>query len=248
MLKHKETVRRSEVELIPAIDVLDGKVVRLRRGNFDAVTVYGADPVAQARSWLEQGAALIHVVDLAGARDGVPDRTLCEALGSAGIRFQIGGGMRTTELVAEALSLGAERVVVGTAAVWEPATLASMLDAVGPRRIVAAIDVRGGKAQGAGWLDEGRDLDVVLRDLANAGTHRALVTGIGRDGTMDGPDVELLEIAAEVAPQIRLIASGGVGTLDDLRLLGTLGVEGVIVGRALYEGRFSLAEALVAIR
>jgi len=232
------------MQLIPAIDVLDGRVVRLTRGDFDAVTVYGESPVVQARAWMDQGADLVHVVDLAGARDGRPDAALWQTLGDAGIRFQVGGGLRTPELVAAAVAAGAARAVVGTAAVWEPQTLAAMLSAVGREQIVAAIDVRGGRAQGAGWLDAGRDLGAVLSDLAAAGVSRALVTGIARDGTMDGPDIELLELAAAAAPDIALIASGGVGSLDDLRALRPLEVEGVIVGRALYEGRFTVAEAL----
>ncbi len=235
------------MQLIPAIDVLDGRVVRLTRGNFDAVTVYGESPVIQARSWMDQGADLVHVVDLAGARDGRPDPALWQTLGDAGIRFQVGGGLRTADLVAAAVAAGATRAVVGTAAVWEPKTLGAMLAAVGPDQIVAAIDVRDGKAQGAGWLDAGRDLSPVLSDLAAAGILRALVTGIARDGTMDGPDVELLERAAAAAPNIRLIASGGVGSLEDLQALRPLDVEGVIVGRALYEGRFTIAQALAVL-
>lgn len=247
MLIHKQAKVNWGMQLIPAIDVLDGKVVRLHRGNFDEVTVYGDDPVAQAQSWLDQGASLVHVVDLAGARDGVPDRSLWQALGAAGVAFQVGGGIRTAELVADAIEAGAARAVVGTAAVWEPETMAAMLAAVGPSRVVAAIDVRGGKAQGAGWLDAGRDVGDVLADLAAAGAVRALVTGIGRDGTMDGPDTDVLHHAGAVAPGLALIASGGVGSLEDLRALRPLGVEGVIVGRALYERRFSVAEALGAV-
>jgi len=237
----------NDMQLIPAIDVLDGRVVRLNRGDFDAVTVYGESPVVQAQAWMDQGADLVHVVDLAGARDGRSDPALWQTLGDAGIRFQVGGGLRTSGLVVAAVAAGAARAVVGTAAVWDPKTLGAMLAAVGPEQIVAAIDVRDGKAQGAGWLDAGRDLGAVLGDLAAAGLSRALVTGIARDGTMDGPDVELLEQAAAAAPDIRLIASGGVGTLDDLRALRPLEVEGVIVGRALYEGRFTVAEALAAL-
>ncbi len=236
------------MELIPAVDVLDGKVVRLVRGRYDQVTVYGDDPVAQARDWIAQGAALVHVVDLAGARDGHPDRGLWERLGGAGLRFEIGGGVRRASDAAAAVAAGAERVVVGTAAVWDRPTLGKMIAAVGAERLVAAIDVRGGRAAGAGWLDAGRDLGAVLPELAGAGLIRALVTGISRDGTMEGPDVALLEQAASLAPELRLIASGGVGSLADLEALGGMPFEGVIVGRALYEGVFTVTEALAALR
>ncbi len=232
------------MELIPAVDVLDGAVVRLVHGRYDEVTVYGDDPAAQAAAWMAQGAGLVHVVDLAGARDGTPDRSLWQRLRAAGVRFEIGGGIRNVADATGAVEAGAERVVVGTAAVWDRPVLEEMLAAVGPERLVAAIDVRNGRAAGAGWLDEGRDLATVLPDLAAAGVVRALVTGISRDGTMQGPDVELLEEAAALAPLLRLIASGGVGSLTDLEALAARPFEGVIVGRALYEGVFTVAEAL----
>ncbi len=235
------------MQLIPAVDVLDGEVVRLVRGRYDKVTVYGDDPAAQAAAWIAQGAALVHVVDLAGARDGTPDRALWARLGSAGVRFEIGGGIRRAADVVGAVEAGAERVVVGTTAVWEPAVFGEMIAAVGAERLVAAIDVREGRAAGAGWLDEGRELATVLAELAGAGLVRALVTGISRDGTMQGPDVALLERAAALEPGLRLIASGGVGSLADLEALAPKPFEGVIVGRALYEGVFTVAEALAAL-
>jgi phosphoribosylformimino-5-aminoimidazole carboxamide ribotide isomerase len=228
------------VQIIPAVDVLDGRVVRLMHGDYDRVTVYADDPVARAAAWVEEGAPLVHVVDLAGARSGDPDSRLWELLTEAGVPFQVGGGIRTASVARAALQAGALRVVMGTAAVWDPGILAEVGAA---DRVVAAVDVRGGRATGAGWLDEGRALDDVLDGLAAAGVRRMLVTGISRDGTMEGPETELLR-SVMADGRFAVIASGGVGSLDDIAAVGRLGCEGVIVGRALYEGRFSLAAAL----
>lgn len=230
------------IEIIPAVDVLDGAVVRLTHGDFDRVTVYDPDPVAKARSWNDQGAGLVHVVDLDGARTGRPSPELWRRLAAAGVRFQVGGGIRTARSAESAMAAGAARVVLGTAAVWDPDVLAEIGD-VG--RIVAAVDVRDGRATGAGWMDEGRPLTDVLDDLAARGVPRLLVTGIARDGTMEGPETELLGVVL-ADRRFRVIASGGVGSLADIRGVATLGCEGVIVGRALYEGCFTLDEALAA--
>ena len=232
--------------VIPAVDMLGGKVVRLRRGEYDDVTVYGDDPAQQLLSWGEQGAPIVHVVDLAGARDGSGDRGAWRHLGSTGVPFQIGGGIRSVSVAEDVIAAGAARVVLGTAAVWEPGVVAEIVAAIGAERVVAAIDVRAGKATGAGWLDEGRDLADVLADLTAAGVVRALATGITTDGTLGGPDVGLLAEVIDLAPELALIASGGVGSLDDVTALAGLDVEAAIVGRALYDGRFTLAEAQVA--
>jgi phosphoribosylformimino-5-aminoimidazole carboxamide ribotide isomerase len=230
------------LEIIPAVDVLDGRVVRLLHGEYDKVTVYHDDPVTQARQWVQQGATLVHVVDLEGARTGRPDHSLWHALADEGVPFQVGGGIRTVEAARAALDAGAARVVMGTAAVWEPRLLAAVGDTA---RVVAAVDVRGGRATGAGWLDEGRDLDSVLDGLAGAGVERMLVTGIGRDGTMEGPEVELTRSVVEDG-RFAVIGSGGVGTLDDLPRIAEIGCEALIVGRALYEKRFTLQQAIAA--
>ncbi len=232
------------MEIIPAVDVLAGSVVRLMHGDYGAVTRYGDDPVARVSAFLAEGASLVHVVDLEGARSGKPDDRLLTALAATGGRFQIGGGIRTAEAANRVLSKGAARVVMGSAAVWEPEVLAGVGEI---QRVVAAIDVRKGRATGGGWLDDGRALDGVLDGVAGVGVQRVLVTGIDTDGTMDGPDLALLRrVMAD--GRFAVIASGGVGSLDDLRRVAEVGCEGVIVGRALYEGRFTLAEALEAVR
>jgi phosphoribosylformimino-5-aminoimidazole carboxamide ribotide isomerase len=227
-------------QIIPAVDILEGRVVRLLHGDYQKVTVYAEDPVECALGWIEGGASLVHVVDLAGARDGVPDPRLWEAMAAAGVAFQVGGGIRDSNTARLALEAGAQRVVMGTAAVWNPETL---VEVGAPERVVAAVDVRSGLAQGSGWLDEGRPVEEVLEILAGLGVGRALVTGIGRDGTMEGPEVDLLgQVVGD--GRFGVIASGGVGSLADLAVVARLGCEAVIVGRALYEHRFTLAEAI----
>lgn len=234
-------------EVIPAVDVLEGRVVRLNRGDYAQVTVYAEDPAAQAAEWMRRGARRVHVVDLAGARDGSHSESLWRTLAAAGVEFQVGGGIRTVDTANAAVAAGAGRVVVGTAAVWEPATLAAIVAAVEARRVVVAVDVRDGKATGAGWRDEGRDLATVLDQIQQAGVGRVLVTGISRDGTMAGPDLDLLAETMAAAPELAVIASGGVGTLDHIAQAAALGAEGAIVGRALYEGVFTLEEALALL-
>ena len=228
------------LQIIPAVDVLDGKVVRLMHGDYERVTEYGDDPVAQALEWMRQGADLVHVVDLEGARSGDPDESLWRRLAEADVAFQVGGGIRTAEIATRALEAGAQRVVLGTAAVWDPAILGQIPD---PAQAVAAVDVRGGKATGAGWLDEGKNLSDVLDGLSEAGIRRLLVTGIERDGTMEGPSTDVL-LSALRHGGFSVIASGGVGQLPDLDVIARLGCEAVIVGRALYEGRFEVSDAI----
>lgn len=232
-------------ELIPAIDVLDGNVVRLERGDYEAVTIYGSDPIGTARSFLEAGAPIVHVVDLEGARIGAADVALRQALAADGIRFQTGGGLRSAPDVAAAIADGAERAVVGTTALWDSAELAHMIAAVGPAALVVAVDVADGRARGAGWLDEGRPFDMLLDELMELGVERILVTAIDRDGMMQGPDLELLGRAVDSG--LATIASGGVGTLADLGAVAATGAAGAIVGRAIYENRFTVAEAVAAV-
>ncbi len=232
-------------ELIPAIDVLGGNVVRLERGDYEAVTVYGSDPIATAQSFLDAGAPIVHVVDLEGARTGSADAALRRKLGVGGVRFQTGGGLRSAADVLAAIADGAERAVVGTTALWDSAELAGMVGAVGPGGLVVAVDVADGRARGAGWLDEGRPLDMVLEELVAVGVERILVTAIVRDGMMLGPDLELLSRAVESG--LAVIASGGVGTLADLDAIAATGAAGAIVGRAIYENRFTVAEAVAAV-
>ncbi len=234
------------LQIIPAVDVLDGAVVRLLRGNYDNVTEYADDPASSVASWVDSGADLVHVVDLGAARSGEADLALWHGIGSATSVFQAAGGIRTAEVARAVVEGGASRVVAGTAAVWTPAVLGAIVTAVGSERVVAAIDVRDGRARGAGWEDGGRPLGDVVAGALDAGAGRLMVTGIATDGTMDGPDLGLMASVVEMSP-VPVIASGGVGTLDHLRSLPATGVEAVVVGRALYEGAFSYSEAVTAV-
>jgi len=234
------------VQVIPAVDVLNGAVVRLLQGDYDAITTYGADPIRVASSWIDDGASMVHVVDLSGARTGDPNRQLWRSLAGAGVMFQIGGGIRSAESALAALEAGAERVVVGSAAVHSSRILSEIVDAAGPDRVVVAIDVRSGRARGSGWEDHGVALDVVVHRVVAAGVEMALVTGIEHDGAMDGPNIDLLTEVQTMAPDLELIASGGVGSLGDIAVLRERCCNAVVVGRALYEGRFSLSEAIDA--
>lgn len=236
------------MQFIPAIDVLDGKVVRLLRGSYDDVTVYAEDALAMARSHVRQGADLLHVVDLGSARDGSDHaRTgLCRALGEEGIPFQVGGGIRDPAAASAAIRAGATRVVLGTAVVVGGGELDSIVTEVGSERVVAAIDVRDGRARGSGWEDQGTPLAEVLDRATGLGISWALVTGIARDGTMEGPDHDLFREVRRGWPAVRVIASGGVGGLVDLEELSSAGLDAVVVGRALYEGRFTVEAAIAA--
>lgn len=232
------------MQVIPAVDVLGGEVVRLRRGDYGRVTRFAADPVAAAAGFVEDGAELVHVVDLEAARSGRGDPALWDALGRAGLPFQAAGGIRGSADARRALDAGAHRVVSGTTAVWDSDALAAIAGAAGGA-LVAALDVRDGVALGAGWTDRGRSLDDVLAAVGAAGVARVMVTAVAADGMLAGPDLPLVRSMAASAG-VPVIASGGVSTPDDLTALAATGAEAAVVGRALYEGRFTLAEAMAA--
>jgi phosphoribosylformimino-5-aminoimidazole carboxamide ribotide isomerase len=237
-------------ELYPAIDLRAGRAVRLLRGDYDAETVYSDDPVEVARAYERAGAGWIHVVDLDAARTGQPaNLDLVAAIArSVSCAIECGGGVRTLEAADRLIGAGVRRVVVGTAAVEQPG-LVSEMNRRHPGSVAAGLDARGRDLAVRGWTENsGLDLVDAARRLEDEGAAALIVTEIGRDGTMVGPDVEQLE-AVLSATSVDVIASGGVGTLDDLRVLAGLSVgprrvSGVIVGRALYEGRFSVEEAL----
>lgn len=232
------------MQVIPAIDVLDGGVVRLRQGDYGDVTRFGDDPVAVIRAFSDDGADLVHVVDLAAARTGRPSPDLWTSIGTVGTPFQAAGGIRGFAAGLDALTAGAARVVTGTTAVWDRDGLEALVSAAGCR-LVAAIDVKDGKAVGAGWTDDGRALDDVLERVENAGVARLMVTAIATDGMLTGPDLALLRrVIARV--EVPVIASGGVGSLDDLRAIRDAGAEAAVIGRALYDDLFTLQEAMDA--
>jgi phosphoribosylformimino-5-aminoimidazole carboxamide ribotide isomerase len=238
------------VELYPAIDVRDGRCVRLYQGDYDRETVYGDDPVAQARAFAADGAPWIHVVDLDAARTGDPrNRSVVAAVAAAvDVPVQAGGGVRDDGAADALLTGGVRRVVVGTAALDDPDWV-RRLAARYPGRVAIGLDARGRDVAVRGWVeDSGHDLVEVARRFDDAGVAALVVTEIGRDGTLAGPALDqLADVLA--ATRLDVVASGGVGTLDDLRVLAGLDVggrrlSGAIVGRALYEGAFALADAL----
>jgi phosphoribosylformimino-5-aminoimidazole carboxamide ribotide isomerase len=234
------------VQIIPAVDVLDGAVVRLQQGRFDRVTTYGDDPVSVVAGFVSEGAEVVHVVDLGGARSGEPNHALWARLGDAQVPFQAAGGIRDAAGAEEILAFGAVRVVTGTTAVWNEAELRAMVAAAGPA-LVVAVDVKYGQAVGAGWADSGRPMHAVVASAVEAGAARLMVTSVAGDGMLSGPDLALLSDIVGAA-RLPVIASGGVGTIDDVTAVRGLGVEAVVIGRALYEGRFTLTEALEAAR
>jgi phosphoribosylformimino-5-aminoimidazole carboxamide ribotide isomerase len=232
-------------ELIPAVDVLDGRAVRLRSGRREEVTLEGGDPVELARRFRDEGAGRLHVVDLDGAFSGEPSRGLLERLAAVGLPTQVGGGYRSVEAVAAALEGGADRVMVGTAAL-SPTFLRDAVTVAGDR-LVVAIDVKEGKVAVEGWT-ETADVDPVelARRCAAAGVARVLVTSTARDGSLAGPDVELLADVVSAAG-LPVLAAGGIGSVDDVTTVRDLGCEGAVAGSALLAGRFSLPAALAAL-
>jgi phosphoribosylformimino-5-aminoimidazole carboxamide ribotide isomerase len=238
------------VEVIPAIDLLGGRVVRLSRGDYAAVTAYDDDPVAVARRWQEAGARRLHLVDLDAAREGRARQAdaIARVVAAVDVPCQVAGGIRGAGDVAQALAAGADRVVLGSALISDPCLARTLVERHGPDRIVAALDVREGQALGDGWVEGARGTEVIglARRLAGAGVRWLAVTAIARDGQMSGPDYDLLEAVRAAVSGASIIASGGVGGLADIRELAARGFDAAITGRALYEGAFTLEDALVA--
>ena len=237
--------------LYPAIDIRDGKAVRLAQGDFAAETVYDADPLSAARAWVEGGARWLHVVDLDGARDGAPANLahLERIAGELGVPVQFGGGLRSLDSVSAALAAGAERVILGTAAYTDVDFLDDVLAAHGDR-VVVSVDVRGGRVASAGWTQQTEmEAAAVIEHLQRRGVKRLVYSTIERDGMLTGPDLDEVRRVAE-AVRGTFIYSGGIGTLEDLAALASLrqvNLTGVIVGKALYERRFGVAEAQAAL-
>jgi phosphoribosylformimino-5-aminoimidazole carboxamide ribotide isomerase len=239
------------MQIIPAIDLLDGQCVRLHQGDYDQVTRFSDDPVAQALSWQEQGAERLHLVDLDGARSGEPvnDAAIKAITAALAIPVQLGGGVRSAERAEELLAAGLERVILGTVALEQP-ELVKQLARTHPGRIVVGIDARDGQVATRGWLETSSiEATALARELSACGIAAIISTDIATDGTLAGPNLDALRAMA-AASAVPVIASGGIGTLEHLLSLlplQSLGVSGVIVGRALYDGRVNLAEALQAI-
>ncbi len=240
------------MQLFAAVDIRDGRCVRLRQGDYGAETVYDDDPVARAVEMAEAGAAWIHVVDLDGARSGRPDNasTVAEIAAVVDVPVQAGGGVRTAATAEAWFAAGVERVVLGTAALRDPELVRGLARS---HRIAVGLDARAGDVATDGWLQgSGQSVLEVARSFAADGVDAFVVTDISRDGTLEGPDIGGLASVLD-AVSVDMIASGGVGQIGDLAALAGLEgragrrLSGVIVGTALYEGRFTVAEAVAAL-
>ena len=240
------------MRLYPAIDILDGNAVRLVRGDFAARTVYETDPLGAAGAWVKAGARHLHVVDLDGARSGEPVNLehLRRISAELDVDVQFGGGLRSAQSVRDALGAGAARVLLGTAAFTDPDLLEEVLAVHGPERVLVSVDARGGRVATAGWTARTElSAQDALRSLCGRGVRRFVFTDVDRDGMLEGPDLaEVRRLAGAV--DAALVYSGGIGRLADLEDLARLrapNLDGVIVGKALYEQRFTVAEAQRAL-
>jgi phosphoribosylformimino-5-aminoimidazole carboxamide ribotide isomerase len=246
------------VKLYPAIDILGGNAVRLVKGDFDAKKVYDEDPLSAARGWVDAGAEYLHVVDLDGAKTGKPVNLsqLERIAADAGVPVQYGGGLRTPEAVAAALDAGAKRVILGTAAFSDPELLREVLDAHGAERVLVGVDVRGGRVATHGWL---QSTDIQARDafaeLRKLGVRHFVFTNVDHDGMLDGANRDEVAWVAKAAGEGSVIISGGIGSSEDLQAIADLrrdlsldAIDGVIVGTALYERRFTVAEGKEALQ
>ncbi len=245
------------MRLYPAIDILDGSAVRLVKGDFQARTVYDPDPVAAALAWVAAGARQLHVVDLDGAKSGEPVNLeqLRRIAAESGVPVQYGGGLRSAGAVVDALEAGASRVVLGTVAFTAPEVLAEALATGGADRVAVSVDVRGGRVATHGWMQtSGTPAREAFAELRAAGVSEFVFTNIDHDGMLDGPNRDEVVWAAREAGDGGLVFSGGIGALSDLEQLAALReqeglgrLSGVIVGKALYEGRFTIEQALAAL-
>jgi phosphoribosylformimino-5-aminoimidazole carboxamide ribotide isomerase len=239
------------VILLPAVDIRDGRAVRLRQGDFDDETVYAEDPLEAARSFVEAGARFLHVVDLDGAKRGEPVNLhhLSRIRDKLDVAVQYGGGLRSLVAVREALAAGAERVVLGTAALTDSDFLDEALATWNPR-VLVAVDVRGGHVSVAGWTKETQMLaEDVIERMQRRGVQRFVFTNVDRDGMLEGPDLDEVRRVAEVV-RGRFLYSGGISSAADLAALRDLrlvNLAGVISGKALYEERFTVAEGNAAL-
>ena len=239
-------------EILPAIDLSGGRVVRLRQGDFARETAYDHDAVAVARGFADAGATWLHVVDLDGAHDGEPRQLelvaeiIAEVHGR--MRVEVGGGLRTPAAVAGAIGTGASRIAVGTAALHDPAFALTLVARYGPSRVVGSLDIRDGQAYGEGWRlgSPGVPAAEALEMLSAAGIDTFEVTAIDRDGLLGGPDIALLRSLVRLG-RGRIIASGGITSLGDVLAVQAAGCAGAIIGRAIYEGRIDVRDVVKAL-
>ncbi|MDL3985162.1 1-(5-phosphoribosyl)-5-[(5-phosphoribosylamino)methylideneamino]imidazole-4-carboxamide isomerase [Shewanella xiamenensis] len=238
--------------IIPAIDLIDGKVVRLYQGDYGQQTTFDLSPLAQLQSYQDQGAKWLHIVDLTGAKEPAKRQTTLIAKLTAGLNanIQVGGGIRTEEQVAELLSLGVKRVVIGSLAIKEPELVKGWFNKFGSEAICLALDVNinqsGEKIVAvSGWQSGGgKSLESIVEDFSQVGLKHALVTDISRDGTLTGANTELYRELSSRYPDIAWQASGGIATLEDVTAVRDSGAAGIIIGKALLINQFNVAEAI----
>lgn len=232
-------------ELIPAIDLIGGRCVRLTRGEYDSAVRYEADPLETARGFEAAGLRRLHLVDLDGARAGKPvNLAVLEKIASGtALRIDFSGGLRTGAAIEEAFAAGADMVTVGSAAVTEPDLLSAWLKLYGSEKVILGADFRNGMAAYSGWREQSSiGWKKFLSDFSARGITRVACTDISKDGTLAGPAVDFYREIMTAFPALRLTASGGVSSLEDIRTLRDLGLSGVIIGKAIYEGRIKLAD------
>jgi phosphoribosylformimino-5-aminoimidazole carboxamide ribotide isomerase len=235
------------VQIWPAIDLRGGQCVRLQQGDYNRETVFGEDPAAMARHWVAEGAACLHLVDLDGARDGRPgnSKSVQAILGSVDVPCELGGGIRTEESIAYCLDLGLSRLVIGTRALEEPDWFRRLCRTF-PGRLALGIDARDGRVATQGWLKTSDTSAIELARTFDGEPLAAIIyTDIATDGMLAGPNVAAMQ-AMQSAVETPVIASGGITTAEDVRSLARAGLAGCIIGRSLYEGRLTLAEAHAA--
>lgn len=238
--------------IYPAVDIKEGRSVRLKKGDFNQEKVYFDDPIDAAQKWVSEGAKILHVVDLDGAREGrLINIEPIKRIVGLGVDIQLGGGLRSISILKTAFDIGVKRAVIGTALIKDRSLAKQACEQFGAEHIVAGVDLKEGLVSIEGW-QEGASVgyETLLKQLLNLGIKNLIVTDIGRDGMEAGPNFRLMEKIALLASDFgfptnfNVIASGGVSSLEDIKKLAGIGVDGVIIGTALYEGRFTLKEAI----
>ena len=237
------------MEVIPAIDLRDGRCVRLEQGDYGRERVFDEDPVAVGRRWVAAGAERIHVVDLDGAREGVrTNAPAVEALvGAVSAPVQLGGGIRTAHAATELLEMGVDRVIFGTAALEAPEEVAEAVAEHGAERVIVSVDARDGLVASRGWTERSGIATVdLIEGMAELGVRRFIYTDVSRDGTLEHPNFRAIERIVETV-RYPVVAAGGVASIEDLVELARLGVEGAVIGLAIYTGAIDLKEAIDAV-
>ena len=235
------------MKIFPAIDLRDGDVVRLLKGDYNQMTVYGENPLEVAEEFEEAGAEFLHVVDLDGAIDGSTPNfaAVKEIIEGTGLKVEIGGGIRSEEIIVDYAQIGALRVIIGTMAIKDPEFTARMIKKHG-RNVAVGVDISEGRVAIKGWTEvTDKTVDEMCQELIDYGVRTIICTDISKDGAMEGTNIELYrKLVEQYGDYVDIIASGGISTMDDLEKLHEIGVDGVIIGRALYNGALDLAEVM----